>query len=134
VSSSSFYDKKIYIKTIGALTNKSFSFELRGWEIEKFEAIDPTESFASNIKLLINNQQIIQIEASNKQKIITPILEQKKIILKNLGVPQDTRAQVCYLKYKKGDVYVAAALTRARTTRIQPCTSQQSRNTSVRTE
>ena len=63
--SSLILQRKNLYNTIGALTNKSFSFELRGWEIEKFEAIDPTESFASNIKLLINNGAQSIIKPSN---------------------------------------------------------------------
>ena len=47
---------------MGALTLKSFPFELRGWDIEEFESIDPTDSFGSNIRLYINNNQIVQIE------------------------------------------------------------------------
>lgn len=47
---------------MGALTLKSFPFELRGWDIEKFEHIDPSDSFASNIRVYVNNDQIIQIE------------------------------------------------------------------------
>jgi NADH dehydrogenase/NADH:ubiquinone oxidoreductase subunit G len=47
---------------MGALTLKTFPFELRGWDLEKFDAIDPTDSFGLNVKILINNRQIIQIE------------------------------------------------------------------------
>ena len=35
---------------MGALTLKSFPFELRGWDIEKFESLDPTNSFGSNTR------------------------------------------------------------------------------------
>ena len=45
-----------------ALTLKSFSFELRGWDIEKFESIDPTDGFGSSTRVYISKQQIIQIE------------------------------------------------------------------------
>ena len=47
---------------MGALTLKSFPFELRGWDIEKFESIDPTDGFGSDTRLYIKNHQIIQIE------------------------------------------------------------------------
>ena len=47
---------------MGALTLKSFPFELRGWDIEKFESIDPTDGFGSSTRIYINKQQIIQIE------------------------------------------------------------------------
>jgi NADH dehydrogenase/NADH:ubiquinone oxidoreductase subunit G len=47
---------------MGALTLKSFPFELRGWEIEKFESIDPTDGFGSNTRVYINKDQIVLIE------------------------------------------------------------------------
>ena len=47
---------------MGALTLKTFPFELRGWELEKFNYIDLTDSFGSHIKVSINNKKIIQIE------------------------------------------------------------------------
>src|SRR6476620_815957 len=47
---------------MGALTLKSFPFELRGWDIEKFESIDPTDGFGSNTRVYISKDQIIQIE------------------------------------------------------------------------
>jgi NADH dehydrogenase/NADH:ubiquinone oxidoreductase subunit G len=30
---------------MGALTIKNFPFEIRGWDVEKFESIDPTRRF-----------------------------------------------------------------------------------------
>ena len=47
---------------MGALTLKSFPFELRGWDIEKFESFDPTDGFGSNTRVYINKNQIVQIE------------------------------------------------------------------------
>jgi NADH dehydrogenase/NADH:ubiquinone oxidoreductase subunit G len=47
---------------MGALTLKSFPFELRGWDIEKFESLDPTDSFGSNTKIYISKDQIVLIE------------------------------------------------------------------------
>lgn len=47
---------------MGALTLKSFPFELRGWDIEKFESLDPTDSFGSNTRVYVNKNQIILIE------------------------------------------------------------------------
>jgi NADH dehydrogenase/NADH:ubiquinone oxidoreductase subunit G len=47
---------------VGALTLKSFPFELRGWEIEKLESIDPTDGFGSDTRVYLNKNQIIQIE------------------------------------------------------------------------
>lgn len=47
---------------MGALTLKSFPFELRDWEIEEFESIDPTDGFGSNTRVYINKNQIVLIE------------------------------------------------------------------------
>ena len=47
---------------MGALTLKSFPFELRGWDIEKFESLDPTDSFGSNTRVYVNKDQIVLIE------------------------------------------------------------------------
>lgn len=47
---------------MGALTLKSFPFELRGWDIEKFESLDPTDSFGSNTRVYINKDQVVLIE------------------------------------------------------------------------
>jgi NADH dehydrogenase/NADH:ubiquinone oxidoreductase subunit G len=47
---------------MGALTLKSFPFELRGWDIEKFESFDPTDGFGSNTRVYVNKDQIVLIE------------------------------------------------------------------------
>ena len=47
---------------MGALTLKSFPFELRGWDIEKLESIDPTDGFGSNTRVYVSKNQVIQIE------------------------------------------------------------------------
>ena len=47
---------------MGALTLKSFPFELRGWDVEKFEGIDPTDGFGFNTRVYVNKNQIVQIE------------------------------------------------------------------------
>lgn len=47
---------------MGALTLKSFPFELRGWDIEKFESLDPTDSFGTQTRVYISKNQIVQIE------------------------------------------------------------------------
>jgi NADH dehydrogenase/NADH:ubiquinone oxidoreductase subunit G len=47
---------------LGALTLKSFSFELRGWDIEKLESIDPTDGFGTNTRVYVNKDHVIQIE------------------------------------------------------------------------
>lgn len=53
---------------MGALTLKSFPFELRGWDIEKFDGIDPTDGFGSSTRVYISKQQIIQIEPDHSEK------------------------------------------------------------------
>ena len=47
---------------MGALTLKSFPFELRGWDIEKFESLDPTDGFGSHTRVYVSKDQIVQIE------------------------------------------------------------------------
>ena len=47
---------------MGALTLKTYPFELRGWDIEKFESIDPTDGFGLSSRVYINKNQIVQIE------------------------------------------------------------------------
>ena len=47
---------------MGALTLKSFPFELRGWDIEKLESIDPTDGFGSDTRVYISKDQVVQIE------------------------------------------------------------------------
>jgi len=47
---------------LGALTLKSFPFELRGWDIKSYESINPTDSFGQDIIIYIENNQIIKIE------------------------------------------------------------------------
>lgn len=54
---------------MGALTYKSYPFELRGWEIQKKISLDPTDSFGKQIKILTNNNKIIQIEPVNKNLV-----------------------------------------------------------------
>lgn len=47
---------------MGALTLKNFSFELRGWDIKSYESINPTDAFGQDIRVYIENNQIIKIE------------------------------------------------------------------------
>ena len=49
---------------MGALTLKNFPFELRSWDIQKFETIDPTDGFGIECQVYINKNQIVQIEPS----------------------------------------------------------------------
>lgn len=52
---------------MGALTLKSFPFEVRGWDIEKFESIDPTDGFGTNTRVYISKQQVLQIEPDHTE-------------------------------------------------------------------
>lgn len=52
---------------MGALTLKTFPFELRGWDIQNFESVDPTDGFGSSTRVYISKQQIIQIEPDHSQ-------------------------------------------------------------------
>ena len=57
---------------MGALTLKTFPFELRGWDIQNFESIDPTDGFGSSTRVYISKQQFIQIEpdhSNNTSKV-----------------------------------------------------------------
>lgn len=47
---------------MGALTSKSFPFELRSWEVENFKSIDPTDGLALSTKIYVSKNQVIQIE------------------------------------------------------------------------
>ena len=53
---------------MGALTLKTFPFELRGWELQKFNAVDVTDSFGTKIKVCINNNKIVHIENCSNDK------------------------------------------------------------------
>jgi hypothetical protein len=55
---------------MGALTLKAF-LELRGWDIEKFESIDPTDGFGSDTRVYISNNQVVQIDYNNIQTFNT---------------------------------------------------------------
>lgn len=62
---------------MGALTLKSFPFELRGWDIEKFESLDPTDGFGSSTRVYISKQQIIQIEPDHSETTTNAWLSDK---------------------------------------------------------
>lgn len=47
---------------MGALTLKSFPFELRGWDLEHFEGLDPTDGFGSPVRIYINKNHVVLIE------------------------------------------------------------------------
>lgn len=61
---------------MGALTLKSYPFELRGWDIEKLKSFDLTDGFGSNIRIYVAHNQIIQIESDyNHQTLNTWITD-----------------------------------------------------------
>ena len=62
---------------MGALTLKSFPFELRGWDIEKFESIDPTDGFGVSTRVYISKQQIVQIEPDHSESTSNAWLSDK---------------------------------------------------------
>ena len=62
---------------MGALTLKNFPFELRSWDIEKFESIDPTDGFGSGTRVYINKQQIVQIEPNYNENTTNAWLSDK---------------------------------------------------------
>lgn len=47
---------------MGALTLRSLPYELRGWDLEKGESLDPTDGFGSTTRIYINRDQVVQIE------------------------------------------------------------------------
>ena len=47
---------------MGALTLKTYPFELRGWEIHKFKSLNPTDSFIYSTVVYLNKNNIVQIE------------------------------------------------------------------------
>lgn len=47
---------------MGALTLKTFPFELRGWDLEKLESVDPTDAFGVNTRVYVSRDKVVQIE------------------------------------------------------------------------
>lgn len=47
---------------MGALTSKDASFELRDWDVENFESLDPTDNFGTKTSVFVKDGEIIQIE------------------------------------------------------------------------
>lgn len=62
---------------MGALTLKSFPFELRGWDIEKFESFDPTDSFGSNTRVYVSKNQIVLVEPDYNSNTLNTWLTDK---------------------------------------------------------
>ena len=61
---------------MGALTLKSFPFELKGWDIEKFKSIDPTDGFGFNTRVYISKNKIVQIKPDyNSQTLNTWLID-----------------------------------------------------------
>jgi NADH dehydrogenase/NADH:ubiquinone oxidoreductase subunit G len=47
---------------MGALTSKDSSFELRDWDVENFESLDPTDNFGTKTSIFVKDGEVIQIE------------------------------------------------------------------------
>lgn len=62
---------------MGALTLKTFPYEIRGWDIESYESVDPTDSFGQNTKVYIEDNQIIKIEPNFSNFAPSPWLTDK---------------------------------------------------------
>ena len=82
---------------MGALTLKSFPFELRGWDIEKFESIDPTDGFGSNTRVYVSKNRVVQIEPDYNMNTFNTWLTDKgrqffDSIFKNLKKKNKSRA------------------------------------------
>lgn len=67
---------------MGALTLKNAPFELRGWDIEKFKSLDPTDNFGSYIQVYVSKNKIIQVE---------PLEPQYKTYTSNIWLTDKTR-------------------------------------------
>lgn len=62
---------------MGALTLKTFPYEIRGWDIESYESVDPTDSFGQNTKVYIEDNQIVKIEPNFSNFAPSPWLTDK---------------------------------------------------------
>jgi NADH dehydrogenase/NADH:ubiquinone oxidoreductase subunit G len=56
---------------MGALTPKTFPFNIHQWDLKKIENVEPTDGFGSNSRILKNNNKIILIEPSYNYNIHT---------------------------------------------------------------
>jgi NADH dehydrogenase/NADH:ubiquinone oxidoreductase subunit G len=88
---------------MGALTLKSFPFELRGWDIEKFESIDPTDGFGSNTRVYISKDQIVQIEPDyNSHTFNTWLTDKGRQFFDGIFGTWSTEKQNNVIKLEKG--------------------------------
>jgi Molybdopterin oxidoreductase len=62
---------------MGALTLKTFPYEIRGWDVESYESVDPTDSFGQNTKVYIENNKIVKIEPNFSNYTSSPWLTDK---------------------------------------------------------
>jgi len=62
---------------LGALTLKTFPYEIRGWDIESYESVDPTDSFGQNTRVYIENNQVIKIEPNFSNFALSPWITDK---------------------------------------------------------
>ena len=62
---------------MGALTHKTFSHEIRGWDVEKRKAIDPTDNLGVPVKVLMNNSEIVLVEPYLKEDAVNYFISDK---------------------------------------------------------
>jgi NADH-quinone oxidoreductase subunit G len=62
---------------VGALTHKTFSHEIRGWDVEKRKAIDPTDNLGVPVKVLMNNSEIVMVEPYLKDDSVNYFISDK---------------------------------------------------------
>ena len=61
IFNSEFSGNLVDLCPVGALTSKPYAFKARSWELKKKEGIDVLDSFGSNIKIDIFNNEIVRI-------------------------------------------------------------------------
>jgi hypothetical protein len=54
------------VYNIGALTSKSYAYQVRWWDIETYKNIDFTDGFGTSIILYLLNNEIIHLESDNQ--------------------------------------------------------------------
>jgi len=113
---------------MGALTLKSFPFELRGWDIEKFESIDPTDSFGSNTRVYISKDQVVLIEPDYNTNTFNTWLTDKGRQFYD-GIFGSWKVKTPHTSYKKHESWVVILDSIIKTIYLfDHCNKQQSKN------
>jgi hypothetical protein len=115
---------------MGALTLKTFPFELRGWDIEKFESIDPTDGFGSNTRVYISKNQIVQIEPDyNIHTFNTWITDKGRQFFDGIFETWDTKEVVLEKQNSKNYFWLKILKSLAQTLYVlDHCNKQKSKN------